>query len=251
MGRLVGKVALITGASSGIGRACAERFATEGAMVVAADVQTTPGVDLVRGIRAAGGQAEYTDLDVTREEAWIKAISDVRTSFGRLDVLVNSAGIALSCPTWEMELADFRRQMAVNVEGVFLGCKHAIPVMREGTSGSIINLSSTAGLRGSPKMAGYSASKGAVRLFTKALAAECGAARDGIRVNSVHPGLIDTPLWHGFTHSGLDAISEKFVPLGVKGHPDDIANCVLWLACDESRYATGAEFVIDGGMTAR
>jgi NAD(P)-dependent dehydrogenase (short-subunit alcohol dehydrogenase family) len=250
--RVQGKTALVTGAASGIGLACATRLACEGATVIATDIQ------LRAALEAAAPPAhalEYLQLDVTREDEWAAVIAAIDARHGRLDVLVNNAGIALRVPTPDMNLADFRRQMAVNVEGVFLGCKHAIPLMRRNGGGSIINLSSTAGLRGSPNMAGYSASKGAVRLFTKALAVECAQARDGIRVNSVHPGLIDTPLWPSMDISGkvskldLDDLSARLVPLGVKGEPLDIANGVLWLASDESRYVTGAQLVIDGGMS--
>src|SRR6185437_12148617 len=160
----------------------------------------------------------------------------------------------------EMTLADWRKQTAVNLDGVFLGTKHAIPLMRaSGDGGSIINMSSVAGLKGSAILAGYCATKGGVRLFTKAVAMECANAKDGIRVNSVHPGIIETPIWLTVMPSAdgsnappdLDAISTLAVPLGVKGYPEDIANGVLWLASDESRYVTGEELVIDGGLSIR
>ncbi|HMP62603.1 MAG TPA: SDR family oxidoreductase, partial [Phenylobacterium sp.] len=184
---------------------------------------------------------------------------------GRLDILVNNAGIGLGGPVTEMSLADFRRQIAVNVEGVFLGVKHAIPLMRKsGDGGSIINMSSVAGLKGAASLAGYCASKGAVRLFTKAVALECAAAQDRIRVNSVHPGIIETPIWDTIIGTGgpganagpqraatLDAMASVAAALGHKGQPGDIAEGVLWLASEESRYVTGAELVIDGGLTLR
>jgi NAD(P)-dependent dehydrogenase (short-subunit alcohol dehydrogenase family) len=255
---LQGKVALVTGGANGIGRACAERLARDGALVLVADVQAASATAVAATIGRAGGRAEALALDVTSEAAWIEAIGQVRARHGRLDVLVNNAGIALGCPMLAMSLADFRRQMAVNVEGVFLGCKHAIPLMRESGGGSIVNMSSTAGLRGSPNMAGYSASKGAVRLFSKAVATECANAKDGIRVNSVHPGIIETDLWATVNppsakggKPNLDEISGRLVPLGFKGLPEDIANGVAWLASDESRYVTGTELVIDGGMVGR
>jgi NAD(P)-dependent dehydrogenase (short-subunit alcohol dehydrogenase family) len=260
MGQLDGKVALVTGAAIGIGRACAERLAREGAAVVVTDVQDQAGAEVVRSILQAGGRAEFLHLDVVSEESWIAALGETRARLGRLDVLVNNAGIAARRgPMVDMALADFRRQMAVNVEGVFLGCKHAIPLMAASGGGSIINLSSTAGLRGSPGMAGYSASKGAVRLFTKAVAMECAAARNGVRVNSVHPGLIETAIWTSIypSHDGaaaapdLDALSDRLVPVGFKGLPEDVANGVLWLASEESRYVTGTELVIDGGLSGR
>ncbi|MDB5423349.1 MAG: Dehydrogenase, partial [Phenylobacterium sp.] len=208
-----------------------------------------------------GGKAEYFHHDVTDEAAWESVIAQVKARHGRLDILVNNAGIAISGSVVEMSLADWRRQTAVNLDGVFLGVKHAIPLMRaSGAGGSIINMSSVAGLKGAAGLAGYSATKGGVRLFTKAVALECANAKDGIRVNSVHPGLIETPIWLSVGEAmspganappDLDAMSAMAVPLGVKGFPEDIANGVLWLASDESRYVTGQELVIDGGLTVR
>jgi NAD(P)-dependent dehydrogenase (short-subunit alcohol dehydrogenase family) len=254
MGILEGRVAIVTGASRGIGRACAERLAQEGAIVVLTDVLHEAGEAAAGEI---GGGAEYRPLDVTSEENWQQVMAAVEARHGRLDILVNNAGMAISVPVADMALADFERQMAVNVTGTFLGCKHAIPLMRKGGRGSIVNFSSTAGLRGSLGMAGYSASKGAVRLFTKALSLECG--KDNIRVNSMHPGLIATDLWKQINapsvpDGDLDALgllAARMVPMGRNGEPQDIAAGVLWLASDESRYVTGTEFVIDGGMTAR
>lgn len=259
MKRVEGKVALITGGASGIGAACATLLAEEGAAVVITDLQDAKGEALAREI---GGKARYLHHDVTSEDAWIEVVARVKTDFGRLDILVNNAGIGLGAPSiTAMSLADFRRQQAVNVEGVFLGVKHALPLMREaGFGGSIINMSSVAGLKGSAILAGYCATKGAVRLFSKAVALECAAAKDGVRVNSVHPGIIETPIWETIVGVGeagsntppdLDALSTFAVPLGVKGLPRDIANGVLWLACEESRYVTGAELVIDGGLSVR
>ncbi|HEY8616401.1 glucose 1-dehydrogenase [Phenylobacterium sp.] len=258
-GRVAGKVALVTGGASGIGRGCAERLAQEGAAVVVTDLQDHLGEEVVAGIVAAGGQAHYIHHDVTDEQAWIDAIAETRQRFGRLDILVNNAGIGLGGSILEMTLETWRRQTAVNLDGVFLGVKHAIPAMREGGGGSIINMSSVAGLKGAPTLAGYCATKGGVRLFTKAVAMECATAKDGIRVNSVHPGIIETPIWTTVMGGqpgvnappDLDAMSELAVPLGVKGVPADIANGVLWLASDESRYVTGAELVIDGGLSVR
>ncbi|THD81311.1 MAG: glucose 1-dehydrogenase [Phenylobacterium sp.] len=256
--RVEGKVALVTGGASGIGRGCAERLAAEGAAVVITDLQDHKGEEVVQAIAGAGGKASYLHHDVTDEDAWLVVMAEVRKQHGRLDILVNNAGIGLSASVLDMPLADFRRQTAVNVDGVFLGCKHGIPLMRQGGGGSIVNMSSVAGLKGSPNLAGYCATKGAVRLFTKAVAMECGAAKDGIRVNSVHPGIIETPIWLTVmpqagtnTPPDLDALSQMAVPLGVKGFPEDIANGVLWLASDESRYVTGAELVIDGGLSVR
>jgi NAD(P)-dependent dehydrogenase (short-subunit alcohol dehydrogenase family) len=170
MGRVEGKVALVTGGASGIGKACAERLAAEGATVVITDVQDEPGRATAEAIRAAGGKADYLSHDVTSEEAWVEVIAEVGKRHGRLDVLVNNAGIGLGGSILEFSLADFRRQTAVNLDGVFLGMKHAIPLMRQGGGGSIVNMSSVAGLKGSPNLAAYCATKGGVRLMTKSLA---------------------------------------------------------------------------------
>ncbi|MGA0599726.1 SDR family NAD(P)-dependent oxidoreductase [Caulobacter sp. KR2-114] len=260
MGRVAGKVALVTGGASGIGRGCAELLAQEGASVVITDLQDDKGQALVAEITAAGGKARYLHQDTTSEEGWVSVIADIAAAEGRLDILVNNAGIAITALSiTEMSLADWRKQQAVNVEGVFLGIKHSLPLMRKaGNGGSIINMSSVAGLKGSPTLAGYCATKGAVRLFTKAIAMECANAKDGVRVNSVHPGIIETPIWEAIIPAGgantppdLDAMSTMAVPLGVKGVPLDIANGVLWLASDDSRYVTGMEMVIDGGLSVR
>ena len=258
MASLDGKVALVTGGASGIGAACAQTLAEAGASVVLTDIQDEKGHALAADISKAGGKARYLHHDVTREDEWVQTIAEVKAAFGRLDVLVNNAGIGLGSPSIiDMSLDDFRRQQAINVEGVFLGVKHGMALMRDaGNGGSIINMSSVAGLKGSPTLAAYSATKGAVRLFTKAVALE--AVQYKVRVNSVHPGIIETPIWLSIASApgvnappDLDAISQMAVPMGVKGVPDDIAKGVLWLASDESRYVTGAELVIDGGLTLR
>jgi len=260
-GRVQGKVALVTGGASGIGRGCAEKLAAEGAVVVVTDLQDDKGAETVAAIKAAGGKAEYLRHDVTDEAAWERVVAGVKAGHGRLDILVNNAGIGLGGSVLDMTLDDWRRQTAVNLDGVFLGVKHSIPLMRvSGDGGSIINMSSVAGLKGSAILAGYCATKGGVRLFTKSVAMECANAKDGIRVNSVHPGIIETPIWLSIVNPAnpganappdLDAMSSLAVPLGVKGYPEDIANGVLWLASDESRYVTGAELVIDGGLSVR
>lgn len=260
-GRVEGKVALITGGASGIGRGCAEKLAAEGAVAVVTDLQDDKGAETVAAIEKAGGKAWYLHHDVTDEAAWEGVVAKIRDRHGRLDILVNNAGIGIGGSIVDMKLEDWRRQTAVNLDGVFLGTKHSIPLMRaSGDGGSIINISSVAGLKGSAMLAGYCATKGGVRLFTKAVAMECANAKDGIRVNSVHPGLIETPIWLTVGQAvnplanappDLDAMSALAVPLGVKGWPEDIANGVLWLAGDESRYVTGQELVIDGGLTVR
>jgi NAD(P)-dependent dehydrogenase (short-subunit alcohol dehydrogenase family) len=257
-GRVAGKVALVTGAASGIGRSCAELLAAEGAKVALTDIQDDKGREVAAAI---GANAIYIPHDVTGEDAWIAVVEQVRAAFGRLDILVNNAGIGIGGSVLEMTLENWRRQTAINLDGVFLGVKHSIPLMRaSGDGGSIVNISSVAGLKGSANLAGYCATKGGVRLFTKSVAMECANAKDGIRVNSVHPGLIETPIWITVqaaitpgTNSmpDLDAMSAMAVPLGVKGVPLDIANGVLWLCSDEARYVTGMEMVIDGGLTIR
>lgn len=264
MDRVAGKVALVTGGASGIGRGCAQTLAREGAVVVVTDVQDDKGAETVALIVADGGKAEYVRHDVTREDDWVAVVAGIKARHGRLDFLVNNAGIGISGSVFDMTLADFQRQNAINLDGVFLGVKHSIPLMREGGGGSVVNMSSVAGLKGSPNLAGYCATKGGVRLFTKAVAMECANARDGVRVNSVHPGIIETPIWDAIIGTGdegtndrlprsatLDAMTTTSVPLGVKGLPEDIANGVLWLCSDESRYVTGAEIVIDGGLSVR
>jgi len=258
MSSLDGKVALVTGGASGIGAACARALAGAGAAVVLTDVQDDKGHALADDIGKAGGKARYLHHDVTREDEWVQVVSEVKAAFGRLDVLVNNAGIAVPSPSiTDMSLDDFRRQQAINVEGVFLGVKHGLAFMRDaGNGGSIINMSSVAGLKGSPTLAGYSATKGAVRLFTKSVALE--AVQYKVRVNSVHPGIIETPIWLSIAVTpganeppDLDALSQMAVPMAVKGVPEDVAKGVLWLASEESRYVTGTELVIDGGLTLR
>lgn len=260
-GRVAGKIALITGAANGIGRAAALTLAREGAIVVATDLQAGAGEALVAEIAAAGGKARFLSHDVTDEDHWIRVIADVRAAEGRLDVLVNNAGIGLSGPVTEMSLADWRRQTAVNLDGVFLGVKHGLPLMRDGGGGSIVNVSSIAGLKASPNVSGYCATKGAVRLFTKSVALECAALNDGVRVNSLHPGIVETAIWDTLIGAGpegsnarprtaaLAAFTERAVPLGRPGRPDEVANGILWLASDESSYVSGTELVIDGARS--
>jgi NAD(P)-dependent dehydrogenase (short-subunit alcohol dehydrogenase family) len=256
---LDGRVAIITGGASGIGRGCAIRLAEEGATVAVTDIQDGLGKDVVAEIEAAGGSAEFLHHDVTSEEAWIDVVATVMERHVRLDVLVNNAGIGLGASIIEMSLADWQRQQAVNLDGVFLGLKHCIPPMRDTGGGSIINMSSVAGLKGSARLAGYNATKGGVRLLTKGVALECAQNRWNVRVNSVHPGIIDTPIWETVAAGTLrpdgqpldvPAMAAMAVPTGVLGRPSDIANGVLFLASDESSYITGTELVIDAGLSA-
>ncbi len=254
MGRLDKKCALVTGASAGIGRAVALCLAREGARIAISGLNKKAGVALAEEINKSGGDALYLKLDVSCEEAWAVAIEEIDNAFAGLDILVNNAGITMSGKIEETALADWRRIMAVNVEGVFLGTKHAIPLMRRSGGGCIVNLSSVLGITGTPLISAYTASKAAVRLFTKCAALEL--AEDGIRVNSVHPAFIHTPMMedtairlHGNIATGKKEFG-KFHPIGHVGEPEDIANGVLYLASDESAFTTGAELVIDGGYTA-
>lgn len=257
--RVVGKVAIITGGASGIGRACAMRLAEEGATVVVTDIQDGLAKDVVAEIDAKGGAAEFVHHDVTSEDEWVTLVAGVVDRHDGLDVLVNNAGIGIGCSIVEMSLADWQRQQAINLDGVFLGIKHSIPAMRDSGGGSIINMSSVAGLKGSARLAGYNATKGGVRLLTKGVALECAQNRWSVRVNSVHPGIIDTPIWETVLPGGLradgqpldiPAMAAAVVPTGVLGRPADIANGVLFLASDEAGYITGTELVIDAGLSA-
>jgi len=264
MGRVEGKVALVTGAASGIGKGAAVLLAAEGASVMLTDIDDEGGKKAVQEIEAAGGKAAYLTQDVRSEARWEEVVAETVKTFGALQILVNNAGIGIGASTFEMPLEEFQRQNAINVDGVFLGCKHGIPAIAKAGGGSVINISSVAGLRGAAGMAGYCASKGAVRLMTKAIAMETAQAQMNVRVNSVHPGIIDTPIWQKIPQGsgpmqallpeGANAIDPNMiaagVPLGVPGTPVDIANGILYLASEESRYVTGSELVIDAGMTA-
>jgi NAD(P)-dependent dehydrogenase (short-subunit alcohol dehydrogenase family) len=256
MGQLDGRAGLITGAASGIGAATARVLAREGAKLVLTDLDDAAGQRL-----ATETGSVYLHHDVTDDAAWPDVVATCEQRFGRLDILVANAGIGIMGPAIEMSLADWRRQMAINVDGVFLSVKYCIPAMRRAREGgSIIMMSSVAGLRGSPILAGYCATKGGVRLFAKSIAMECAQAGDGIRVNSVHPGIIDTPIWGKIPNGGgqlghnspmrAEELARAGAPLGRAGQAQDIANGVLFLASDASSYMTGAEIVIDGGITA-
>jgi NAD(P)-dependent dehydrogenase (short-subunit alcohol dehydrogenase family) len=260
-GQVQGKVALVTGGASGIGEAVCELLAREGASIAVTDVDDLKGPEVVARIKKAGGEASFLHHDVTSEERWIEVVAEVMKRHGRLDVLVSNAGIGISVPSiTEMSLADWRRQTAINLDGVFLSVKHCLPVMRKTGGGSVIMMSSLAGLRGAANLSGYCATKGGVRLFAKAIAMECATFGDGIRVNSVHPGIIDTPIWGkiptGATGAGQNAPidpeerAKLATPLGRAGQAEEIAQGVLYLASDASRYMTGTELVIDGGMFA-
>lgn len=258
MGQVEGKVAIVTGGARGIGAACARTLAREGANVVVTDVDDSGGETLVAEVRKAGGEALYLSQDVTVEARWPQVIAEVEKRYGGLHVMVANAGVAIRVPIVDMTLDDWRRQQAVNLDGAFLSVKYAVPAMRRSGGGSIVMMSSIAGMRGSPGLAGYCATKGGVRFFAKAAALECALADDSIRVNSVHPGIVDTAIW-GKMVSGSDParrnapidlheLSRAMVPLARAGQTQDIANGVLFLASDASSYMTGAELVIDGGI---
>ena len=253
MTRVAGKVALVTGAASdpGLGREIARALAREGARLVVTDVDE-PGVQACADeIRKAGGESLALRHDVTRESDWQNAIARALEAFGRLDVLVNNAGIAVLKPLEQLSLADWNRQIEVNLTSVFLGCKHVAAAMRQSGGGSIVNVSSVAGLIGLRTAVAYGASKGGVRIATKSIALEL--APDRIRCNSVHPGFIWTNMQAQAMHTSDPGKVQlgPLVPLGGLGEPRDIAECVLYLASDESKYVTGAEFTVDGGMTAQ
>ena len=248
MGRVDGKVALITGAASGLGRADADVLAREGATVVLTDINENAGKAAAESIREAGGKATFMLLDVADEKQWQEIIASVRKEHGRLDVLVNNAGLVIMGGPEECSLEAFRKQNAVMSEGVFLGCKHALALMHESGGGSIINMSSTASHLGYPIFFAYSAAKGAVRAMSKALAIHCQMSGYQIRVNSLHPGAIDTPMIDQTTSElGLDN-KEDISPVGL-GQPEDVANVVLFLASDESRFVNGTEILIDNALT--
>jgi 3(or 17)beta-hydroxysteroid dehydrogenase len=252
MNRVDGKIALVTGGASGIGRGCARRLAAEGATVMIADRDEAGGKAVATEL---GGKHAFVALDVTDEAGWSRAVADTVARFGRLDVLVNCAGIAVFEDIEQTSLADYRRVMAVNAEGTFLGCKAAVAAMKTTGGGSIINLSSVAGLIGVGDAPAYCASKGAVRLLTKSVALHAARKGYNIRCNSVHPSFIDTPMVDGVVDASKDPAKmrknlERAAPLGRMGEVDDIAQLVVYLASDESRFMTGSELVVDGGLTA-
>lgn len=255
-GRVHGKIALITGAASGIGKACAQHLAREGATIVLTDRNADAGASAAAEL---GLPHTFFELDVTDEAGWVRAVDETVTAHGRLDILINSAGIGVLGDVERATVDDFRRMYAVNVEGLFIGCRTAIGAMKKTGGGSIINLSSVAGLIGVPDLAGYCASKGAVRLLSKSIALHCARAGYNIRCNSVHPSFIDTPMVEAMAHGMAPAVGdvtkaraqlEKAVPLRRLGHVDDVSNLIVYLASDESRFMTGAELALDGGLTA-
>lgn len=254
MDRVKGKVAIVTGAAGGLGKAQALLLAKEGAEVVVTDVDDAQGNKVAEEIRHGGGKAIFLKHDVSSEQDWKEVIEKTLSEFGKLDVLVNNAGVILFKNIEDTSLEDWRWVIRINLDGVFLGTKYAIGAMKKSGGGSIINLSSTAGIVGTLDTSSYHASKGGVRIFTKAAALECSKAGYdyNIRVNSVHPGVIKTAMTKDLLE---DEDSRREVtgwhPIGHVGEPEDIAYGVLYLASDESKFVTGSELVIDGGWTAR
>ena len=246
MGRLDGKVAFITGGARGQGLEAAKLFVREGARVVLGDVLDTEGKEAANAI---GDSAHFVHLDVTNEEDWRTAVNETENQFGDISILLNMAGILKFGKITEQPLAEYMSVINVNQVGVFLGMRAVFESMKRAGGGSIINVSSVEGLRGSVGLAAYTASKFAVRGMTKVAAGEFG--KYGIRVNSIHPGVIDTAMLRAQTGDiDLNAVFKRGVPLRRTGTPEDIANMALFLASDESTYCSGAEFVVDGGATS-
>ena len=248
MGRVQDKIALVTGGASGLGKADCRLLAEQGAMVAIADIDLAGATALAEEI---GDRAIAIRLDVSSEADWQAALATIEQRFGGLNILVNNAGIVVVADPEETTLDQYRKVQSVMSEGVFLGCKYAIPLMARSGGGSIINMSSTASHLGYPPFFAYSAAKGAVRSMTKSVAMHCQQKGYGIRCNSVHPGSIETPMVQGaMGRPGEEqAVPEGVLPAGAIGAPKDVANMILYLASDESRFVTGAEFVIDNGLT--
>jgi NAD(P)-dependent dehydrogenase (short-subunit alcohol dehydrogenase family) len=257
-GRLEGKIALITGAASGIGKATAERFAREGAKVALTDIDPDKGETLAEELIKSGHEAFYQNLDVVNPEEWRTVVESVINRWDRLDILVNSAGIGRAKGLLEMSYDFWRQTISINLDGTFLGTQAAVDSMKDTGGGAIVNISSVLGFVGMSNISAYAASKGGVRLFTKAAAIECANKRYTVRVNSVHPGYIETPM----VMRRFDKIAEaereaeetrlkESHPLGRLGKPEEIASMILYLASDEAAFVTGAEFVADGGYLAQ
>jgi NAD(P)-dependent dehydrogenase (short-subunit alcohol dehydrogenase family) len=250
MGRLSGKVILITGAGSGIGRAAAVLAAQEDATVIGTDVNAVGGAETVR---RAGQRMTFLEQDTSKKADWQRVLAETNSRFGKLHGLVNNAGILgpMNMSFQDEEVEDLERIFAINIEGVFLGCKLAAPMIRDSGGGSIVNLSSIAGLIGTPQLSAYGMSKGAVRQMTKSVALYCGRNGWNVRCNSVHPGIIETPMGDKlFADEAARNARLAQIPIGHFGRPEDIGWGIVFLLSDESRHMTGSELVIDGGITA-
>lgn len=258
-GRVSGKTALITGAAGGLGQAMARMLVKEGAKVAVSDLNLNGAKALADAINAEHPDAAFAyEHDVTREDDWVRVVAAAAEDMGGLSILVNNAGIGGGLVWAEQDtLENWRQVQAVNVESVMLGCKHAMPLLRASGAGAIVNISSIAGLVAAPGMGAYNATKAAVWLYTKTVALEAAQAGWNVRANSVHPVFIKTPILDPFVamaggdESTAHAKLARGIPLKRIGEPDDVAYCVLYLASDESKFVTGAEFKIDGGMTAQ
>lgn len=266
MGRVDRKVALVTGGASGIGRGAALALAREGASIVVADIDEVQGEACCRDIAALGGRAKFHRLDVTSETDWAAAIAAAETTLGALHVLVNSAGISAVALLADLTTERWRRTLSINLDGVYLGCRAAIPLIERSGGGSIVNISSSAGAMGVVGLSHYCASKAAVRYFSKSIALECAQARNGIRVNCILPGGVETPIWSKMGNDGFPLAADsnmmaeamdlgrrrtaEVTPLGRAGTVPEIASAVVYLASDETGFMTGADIVIDGGATA-
>ncbi len=266
MSDLTGRTAIVSGAARGIGAECAKALAAAGAAVMLTDVLEAEGTATADAIQTAGGITAFSVHDVTREEDWQRVFDDTAARFGGPHIVVNNAGVFVGKPLEDMTLAEWRWQTSINLDGVFLGTKHAMRRLKgtcagDRPSGSIVNLSSVAGLIGSPLSAGYSATKGGVRLLTKSAALECAHLGYNIRVNSVHPGIIETDMMTQVAQKMMkiqdanydqawDFLSD-FQPIGRKGRADEVARAIVFLASDDSSLMTGAELVLDGGLTAK
>ncbi|WP_080872952.1 SDR family NAD(P)-dependent oxidoreductase [Oceanobacillus timonensis] len=247
MGRLTGKVAIITGAALGMGAAEVKIFAKEGAKVVATDIVEDTLQEVVNDIKENGGEAIGLKHNVTSEEEWKQVIQKTVDQYGKIDVLVNNAGVSSPKTIAQMEMNEWNKILDIDLNGCVIGMKYAIPEMQKNGSGSVINISSIGGLVGMAGTSPYTAAKGALRSLSKSAAVDYG--KDKIRVNSVHPGIIETPMTAD-TFADATPYYKTFTQLPYFGNPDDVAYGVLFLASDESRFMTGAELVIDGGWTA-
>jgi len=252
-GRLTGQIAVVTGAARSLGAAIATRFLQEGATVHLADVADAEGIECARSLAATGAPAHYHHLDVTDEAQWQSTLGEVEAAHGRIDILVNNAAVAVPfVPVEDRRADEWDRVMAVNAKGVFLGCKHVIPIMRRGGGGSIVNISSAAGLGQWQIMEGaYAASKAAVHVLTKVVATQ--QAADGIRCNSVHPGPIDSEMAQAVLGADPAVLSRRLsrVPMGRMADMQEVVAAVLFLASSEASFITGAELAVDGGAVAQ
>jgi len=254
MARVAGRVALVTGGASGLGRASARMLAREGAAVAVTDIDAAGGEATAAQIREAGGQAIFLHHDVTGEQAWQDALAGTVERFGGLNILVNCAGIALTRTVEDTTLEEWRRVHAIDLDSVFLGCKYGVPKIAASGGGAIVNIASISGNIASHNLAAYNSAKAAVRHLTKSVALHCARKGYNIRCNSVHPAFVDTPILDGLLSKvgraeGIAKLARQ-VPLGKVGEPDDVAYAVLYLASDESRFVTGSELLVDGGISA-